>query len=129
MKLRHLAPLALAFAAAAPFAQTTDLSATQRQERMDRALADYNRKHPDAQVALSSDTTNTAPREATKSDGKHIGNDARQFGHSFVQDAKQAPHTLAKAGRDTGHAIANAARQTGRDAKEAGKKAKDAVTN
>lgn len=128
MKLRHLAPLALAIAAATPFAQTTDLSASARQERMDRALAEYNRKHPGAQVAMSSDTS-TAAREATKSDGKSIGEDARQFGRSFVQDAKKAPHALAKAGRDTGHAIANAARQTGRDAKEAGKKAKDAVTN
>jgi hypothetical protein len=125
--LRHLAPLALAFAATAPFAQTTDLSAPARQERMDRALDNYNRKHPDAPVATGTDAS--TPRAATKSDGRSIGSDFRQFGRSFVQDAKQAPHTMAKAGRDTGHAVANAARQTGKDAKETAKKAKDAVTN
>jgi hypothetical protein len=128
MKLRHLAPLALAAAAAASFAQTTDLSAPAREERIQSALDNYNRKHPDAQVAMASDTAN-APREATKSDGRHIGEDFRQFGHNMVQDAKKAPHTMAKAGRDTGHAIANAARQTGKDAKATAKKAKDAVTN
>jgi hypothetical protein len=124
MKARQLITIALAASAGAVFAQTTDLNASSRQQRMDQALANY--EHGSSRSAASTANDGTAPAGAATHHS--MGSDVRQFGHSFMRDVKQAPHTMAQAGRDTGHRVAEAAREQGHEVKGTAHEAHQAVS-
>ena len=128
MSIRHTAAFTFCALCGAAWAQSNDLGASSRQERMDSAYANWQHR--------TGSTSNNSMHRSAHHNGQHagtasnasVGESLREYGHSFMSDVKKAPHQLANAGRETGHSIAEAAREQGHDAKVTAGEAKKAVT-